>query len=78
MVARLAELGLDIAVADDVSQRRLYVFYIGWRVDERFLLLFQEGRTAVSWAASMGRLEVVTKLAELGADVARADNVSVW
>ena len=40
------------------------------------LLFFQAGQTSVMIAAYEGHVEVITKLAELGADVAAADNVS--
>ena len=37
---------------------------------------YQEGTTALMWAAHKGHLEVVVKLIELGVDLATADNVS--
>ena len=37
---------------------------------------YQRGKNALMWAAHNGNLEVVVKLAELGVDLAVADNVS--
>ena len=78
VVAKLEELGADLTAADGHVSRPLQHLLDGCAKEllDNFLLYFKEGWTAAIYAAREGRVEVITKLAELGVDLALTDYVN--
>ena len=77
MVTKLGELGADLDAADNVSTFDSIAIK-GMTMPPEVLfdaLFYQEGETAVMKAVANGHDAVVMKLAELGADLAAANNV---